>query len=121
MLAGDGGGQRGRLRLDLSHTLAADFHYLGDRTNREGDVNAHLLSDVELHAFGLIPLESFCRDDYVVRASGQTGDDIRAVCICGCIVCQVCSCARDDHLGADNGCAGFVGDGAADIAGVLRV
>ena len=54
------------LRLHLGNALAGYQDFGVSRTHRQGDINARLLTNVELHAFSLEGLESRSRNTDVV-------------------------------------------------------
>ena len=77
------------------------------------------MGDIQDNAAGRILLEPFCSYGEVISTTGQAGDHVRAVGIGAGCACKAAGSVSNDNFCADHGRAGFVHDGAADVAGVL--
>src|SRR5207247_10740106 len=103
------------------HACRGHFRCFVIRTNCQLDVDADLLGDVQHDIGSRIFLEALCSHGNVVASAGQTGDHVSAVSVCSGRSSQTAGGVGNHNLGANDGGAGLVGDGAADVAGVLGV
>ena len=120
LFAGDGGADFRGLSVYLGDVFAVDDHFLGDGADSEGDVNAGLLRNVENDLLDEEFLKAGGGDGEIVGAAGKAGNGVSAVGVGFGVAGDATSDGVEDDFGASDGGAGLVGDGAGDIAGVLR-
>src|SRR5882672_5861693 len=117
--SGNGAGEVRRRGFHLSDALAGDGDFLVDRTDGKLHINARFLGYIQHYFQRRVFLKSFRSDGQVIGATGESGNDIGAVCICRSSSSQAAAQIVNDDFSARDGCAGLVGDGATDVAGVL--